>query len=253
MRIPACVPRADKTDRTVLRFPLPEPGFGVAVEDVLERGAVTYSGVRVSAVKRPVEATSLPSTGTLLSQVRKRPDQTLDQALAVVHKPIQDLGPMMLSLACDNRKVVAERDGTLDFDVCRGIDDPPRPFPDQWRLEVHAGSGTDLKATRHLHGDWLPMPVTNVREGSVDYRQTTFVAPVDEPKSGRPVWVRDHALGLVDFTIKNEGQAAADARLELGFRGKDHGSIRHDQKDGIIRITCGGRVLALIDLRGAAP
>ena len=57
------------------------------------------------------------------------------------------------------------------------------------------------------------------------------------------------APGLVDFTIKNEGQAAADARLELGFRGKDHGSIRHDQKDGIIRITSGSRVLALVDLR----
>ena len=78
------------------------------------------------------------------------PTRPWTRRLAVVHKPIQDLGPMMLSLACDNRKVVAERDGTLDFDVCRGIDDPPRPFPDQWRLEVHAGSGTDLKATPPL-------------------------------------------------------------------------------------------------------
>ena len=215
VQVVASVPRADKTDRTVLRFGLPEPGFGVAVEDVLARGAVCYSGIRVARVGEHSPSTassSTSSTETLLSQVRKRPDQTLDQALAVVHNPIQDLGPMMLSLACDNRKIVADRDGTVHFDMYEGLDDPPRPYPDQWRLQVRSGNGSDVKVSRHLHGGWLPMPVTTVREAPVAYRQTTFVAPVDGPKPGFPWWVRDHALGVVEFSIKNEGQADASAR-----------------------------------------
>ncbi|MGC8639257.1 MAG: NPCBM/NEW2 domain-containing protein [Isosphaeraceae bacterium] len=253
LRLLASVARADKTDRTVLRFKLPEPGFGVAVEDVLARGAVDYAGIRVSTTEGRVPRAPSPSTETILAQVRKRPDQTLDRALAVVHKPIQDLGPMMLSLACDNRKIVADRDGTVHFNLYEGLDETPAPFPDQWRLDVHAGRGTDLKMSRHLHGSWLPLPVTIVRDGPVVYRQTTFVAPVDDPKPGRPVWGRDRALGVVEFHVKNEGQANADAKLELGFAVKGKARLGVHPGHGLSVISHGGRVIALVDNRAAAP
>ena len=108
---------------------------------------------------------------TLLAQVREKPDQTFAQALAVVHNPIQDLGPMMLSLACDNRKFVAEREGRVLFDTYAKFDDPERPIPTQWQLDSalrQRQGSTDLAPTSP--GDWLPMPTTTVVEGDVAYR-----------------------------------------------------------------------------------
>ena len=254
VRVLASVSRADKTDRTVLRFGLPEPGFSVAVEDVLERGAVTYSGIRVSTPDaHPVNTPSTASAETVLSQVRRRPDQALDQALAVVHNPIQDLGPMMLSLACDNRKLVVDRDGAVHFNADNGVDDPPRPFPDQWQLTPRQGQKSELKVTRHLHGGWLPMPVITAREGSLVYRQISHVTPLDEPKPGLPCWVRDRAVGVLEFTIRNEGEAAADARLALDITGRQRVPIEAHQDHEINLITSGGRVLAVLDSRFSAP
>ena len=71
---------------------------------------------------------------TLLAQVRDKPDQSFAQAFEKVHNPIQDLGPMMLSLACDSRKFVAEREGRVLFDTYNKFDDPERPIPKQWQL-----------------------------------------------------------------------------------------------------------------------
>ena len=50
-------------------------------------------------------------------------------------------GLAMLSLACDNRKYVAEREGRLLFDTYAKFDDPERPIPTQWHLTPRFGSG----------------------------------------------------------------------------------------------------------------
>ena len=60
----------------------------------------------------------------------------------MVHNPIQDLGPMMISLACDNRKFVVQREGVVLFNIYNGPDDPPVPMPEQWQLVPRYGTGT---------------------------------------------------------------------------------------------------------------
>lgn len=251
----ASAPRADKTDRTVLRFASPEPGFAVAIEDVLARGEVVYAGIRVSSPGNRATASTPSAAGeSILAEVRKRPDQTLDQALAVTHVPIQDQGPMMLSLACDNRKLVADRDGTVHFDSYDGLDDPPRPFPEHWQLKVRRGDKASAPVvSRRLQGGWLPIPETVAKEGSVVYRQACFVAPVGAAKPDLPAWVRDRALGVVEFTIRNEGQAAAGVRLGIGLTGKANASVQVEAGDQHHLLKSDGRVLAIVDSRSAAP
>ena len=168
VRLMASVTGAYKADRTVLRFGLPQPAFGVAVEDVLASGDVSFGGFRitVNSGRSQTESRSVSATETLLTRVRKQPDQTLERALALVHNPVQDLGPMMLSLACDNRKFVVQREGEVLFDTYIGPDDAPVPIPEQWQLVPRYGTGTSPTITRHLHGGWLPMPVITARDGS---------------------------------------------------------------------------------------
>ena len=44
---------------------------------------------------------------TILARVRKMPDQSFDQAMRALWPPIQNNGPTMLSLACDNEKFIS--------------------------------------------------------------------------------------------------------------------------------------------------
>ncbi len=255
LRLMASLTGDYKADRTVLRFGLPQPGFGVAVEDVLARGDVSFGGFRITVTsgRAQTESRSVPATETLLSRVRKQPDQTLERALALVHNPVQDLGPMMISLACDNRKFVVQREGEVLFNSYGGPDDPPVPMPEQWQLVPRYGTGASLKTTRHLHCGWLPMPVITAREDGVVYRQTTYVAPLGEPSPGSPRWVHDRAAGVVEFSVKNEGAGEIRAQLALRFAGKSNPPIEIRQTHQNVLVTTGGRILAAIDSREAAP
>ncbi|WP_165226463.1 NPCBM/NEW2 domain-containing protein [Aquisphaera insulae] len=252
VRLLASVPRADKTDRTVLRFGGEAGGFAVSIEDVLAHGSVSYGGIRVAATagrKDGIDIQEPAVTPGVLEDVRRRPDETLERAMTDVHRGIQDLGPMMLSLACDNRKIVADREGDVRFDASRGIDDPPRDIPDQWRLEVRPGTGGKLDITRRLHGGWLPMPTTTTREGSVVYRQTTYVAPVGEAATDRPAWVRDRAVGIVELAMRNETDTPAPARLTLALAGTGPAPGRATMAavDGTTIFSVGDRVLAIAE------
>ncbi len=107
-------------DRTTIRFRLPGGGFAVAVDDVLERGPVylPHAGLFVSRAPAPVgleqHKAGIAGRETVLERVRKLPDQTRERAMRVTHcDPRLDAGPMMLSLAADNAKFVAEADGTI--------------------------------------------------------------------------------------------------------------------------------------------
>ncbi len=126
-------------------------------------------------------------------------------------------------------------------------------MPEQWQLVPRCGTGTSLKTTRHLHGGWLPMPVITATEDTVVYRQTTHVAPLGEPSPGSPRWVHDRAVGVVEFSVKNEGAGETRARLALRFAGKSNPPIEVRQAHKNVLVTTDGRILAAIDSREAAP
>ena len=220
LKVRAAVTKRYKADRTVLQFQFPELAFGVAVEDLVANDCVYVPHAGVFVIREPAPVTreeylqKIAGKKTLLAQVREKPDQTFAQAMAMVHNPIQDLGPMMISLACDSRKFVAEREGRCCSIRTPSSTIPERPIPMQWQLAPRFGSGKDQQISRELTGGWLPMPTTTVVEGDIAYRQCTYVAPVDDSApAGSPVWVRDRAVGVVEYSVKNQGNAGLQGRV----------------------------------------
>jgi hypothetical protein len=176
--------------------------------------------------------------------------------MATVHNPIQDLGPMMISLACDSRKFVAEREGKLLFDTYGRFDDPERPIPTQWQLVPRFGSGKDLRYARRLTGTWLPMPTTTAVDGDLAYSECAYVAPMeDKAPAGSPVWVRDRALGVMEFSVKNQGSQERRATLELTLSpGAGHTQkVSWEQTAQGIVARAGNRLLALLDVGQLGP
>ncbi len=140
-KVRSAVTKRYKADRTVLQFQFPDTAFGVAVEDLVTNDCVYVPHAGVFLVREPAPVTreeylrKIAGQKTLLAQVRDKPDQTFAQALARVHNPIQNLGPMMLSLACDSRKFVAEREGRVLFDTLRRSSTIPSDrFPNNGNL-----------------------------------------------------------------------------------------------------------------------
>lgn len=257
-----CIPKPYKADRTVLRFQLAQTAFGVAVEDLLENDCVyvPHAGIFVTREPAPVSweayRAKLAGQSTLLEKVRKEPDQTFARAIAAVHNPIQDLGPMMVSLACDNRKFVAYREGPVAFNTYRKFDDPPVALPKQWQLVPRFGSGAKPQIARHLAGQWLPVPVITLTDGGVTYRQSTCVVPLDDQApADAPPWVRTRALGVAEFTITNAAAKESDATLALAIVPGEGNStkVAWQQTPQGIAALLGDRLLALLDARKAGP
>ena len=197
-------PQRHKADRTVLRFKLPSRTISVAVEDVMAHDCVyvpeagLFVSVNPQRVTKEEYLRRIAGRKRVLEEVRRRPDQSFAQAMAITHNPVQDKGPMLLSLACDNRKFIVDRDGTLQFRLYDNADYAP---PDSQELFAHPEKyplkltptfgGGKGKITRHLDGGWLPKPTTTVADGKIVYRQCTYVAPVDDKApQGAADWFR---------------------------------------------------------------
>jgi len=156
-----------KTDETVLTFRIGKSTFGIAVDDVLagEGVYVAHAGLFVTRDPAPIRLEDylqkISGRSTVLQTVRQKSDQNFPQAMATTHNPIQDLGPMMLSLACDNRKFIAHRDGTVSFRAGGRTDETyerieiryePNFDPttlDCRQLRPRFGDGQYEKVTRH--------------------------------------------------------------------------------------------------------
>lgn len=259
LTVRAALTKRYKADRTVLRFQLPDAAFGVATEDLVANDGVyvPHAGLWVTRDPAPVSlAEYLKTTAgrkTVLDQVREKPDQTFAQAMAVVHNPIQDLGPMMVSLACDNRKFVAYREGNVAFGVYSGPSDPPIPLPKQWQLATRLGSAAKPAVARYLAGAWLPMPVTRVNEGDVTYQQTTYVAPVGDAPAGSPAWLREKALAVVAYEAINRGGKAANVALAWSLTGEKQPPVEWKEVGQTWLASSRGRLLALVDIGPPAP
>jgi len=252
-----------KTDRTVLRVHLPDAAFGIAVEDVLINDAVyvPHAGLFVTRDPAPVSLADyrarIADRGTILDRVRKMPDQTFAQAMEKVHNPVQDLGPMLVSLACDNRKFVAHRDGALTFRVYNAVDEDagwPGDYP--CKLEPRFAGGKAEVASRTLDGGWLPAPVITIAENGITYRQTSAVIPCgDAPLPDAFPGLYEQALCVAEFEIENTDSRPADARLELRLWSDvrtEKLATWQETAQGFVSFA-NGRVLCAIDLTDAEP
>ena len=265
-----------KTDQTVLRFKNANQAFGVSVEDVLQSGPiyVPTAGLFVtqdsSTVSLKDYVKQIRDQKSLLTRVREMPEQTFPRALKAVHIPIQDRGPMMISLACDERKFVAFRQGSLGF----ALDDQPSAVFDgttdrktrkcPYRLQATFGDGVNDNINRHLDGQWLPIPVTTVDEDGLLYQARSYVAPIDKtPPAGAPDWLRQRAACVVEYTIENTRNEDADAVLMLSVRetgganwitsAKLGPSVPLKSVDGGVVASLNNRLLTFIETDQAAP
>jgi hypothetical protein len=264
-------PRPHKADRTVLRFELPGQPVSVAVEDVLANGCVYIPSAGLLVTLNPPQSTlahylqEIAGKKTVLEQVRSQPDQTFSQAMAKTHNPIQKNGPMLASLACDNRKYVVHRDGTISFHPANtpdgaypevlflGIDPQAR---DCQQIVPHFGSGKNERLERHLDGGWLPAPVTTIKEGGVVYSERTYVAPVDlQSPAGSPAWLRDRAVCVAEYTIENSRpdrvEVSLGLTLLLNAKTSQHANLEK-VKEGFLAVQ-GDRVFAMIETGQTMP
>ncbi len=211
-----------RQDRSVLRFSGPNGGFGVAIDDLLEHGAIesdTYGIAVALSPGWPRVQQARANRGqrqTVLDRVRQMPEQTLARALNRVHWQGMNTGPTLLSLAANQHKVELEREGAVLFewtpDILRltesGLN---RHF--SWRFQPAVGTGSARFGSRSLHRGWYPIVVTRWREGQVVYTQASMMAPASPAIPGRPAWYRPDAACVVRTSMENEGTTPAQARV----------------------------------------
>ena len=273
LKVSYSMPWVMKIDRTVLRFELPGRPISVAVEDVVQYGCVYVPSAGLFVTLEPSRMTlpeylqEIKGKKTVLEEVRSLPDQTFGQAMAVLHNPKQDTNPTLLSLACDNRKYVVNRDGAIDF--CTG-NGPDGEYPwmagplyrwvkkkdDYHRMVPKFGRGENKHFERHLDGQWLPMPVLTVYEEGIKYSQRTYVAPVDrQAPAGAAPWLRDRALCVAEYTIKNAQITPARPSMGVTFFVDEKDNRRvvlKPVKEGFLAVH-NDRVFALIETDQASP
>ncbi len=265
-------PSPIKVDQTVLTFHQGEIPFGVALEDLLAADCihVPHAGLFITRVPVPITLDKylkqIAQRRTMLDRVRQLPDQSFPRAMAKVHNPVQDMGPMLVSLACDNRKFTVHRNGTINFRVTDRADGNYKSVVfriglnmaemDCAQLRPCFGDGKIKKVTRHLDGGWLPMPVTTIDDAGLICRQRSYVAPVDERSAdGAPAWLRRRAVCVAEYTIENKRPQAADARLTLALseNAAKNKAVQWKQTDGGGVAMLGGRLFASLDAAGAKP
>jgi hypothetical protein len=263
LKIRYCKRRPWQAERTVLRFRLPEGAFGVAVDDVLANHVVYVPAFKALVTEAAANVdldgcrASIAGRETILQQVRHMPDQTREQAIARVHHVEQDRQPTMPSLACDNRKFIVQRDGTVQFTYPSdgskaAAPDKEQVYPLQFKPTF--GSGKHEGLTRHLEGGWYPAPVVTVVENGVKYTLRTFVLPYDPagPAADNP-WLNAKPLCVVEIAVENIGEKTAEASVGLAFTADTKSKcpppeIRYDAGRGIV--TTEGMVMAAYEHGG---
>jgi hypothetical protein len=258
--------RAWQAENTTLLFNFADGAFGVSLNDVLNQDAVYVKDFGVFVAKAEANLTladykkKIADKKTILQKVREMPDQTFEQALKAVHNPNQDVQPMLLSLSCDNRKFIVERNGTISFssEYEKANEFVSSFQPLSCRMIPQFGSGKNDKLTRHLDGGWLPAPVTEVRENGVLYRQRTFVAPsLDLLVTDVPIGAAKDVFPVcvAQYTMRNEKDESVDMSLALTFltdAGKNEtATIVREGSSPTIKITKGVQLIALTDTKNA--
>lgn len=239
------------SELTLLRIQRGAETTSISIEDVLSNNVVYVpaAGVLVCREDRPVTITQyrerIAGRKTILEQVRQLPDQTLAQALARTHHPAQNEGPVMLSLACDNAKVIVERNGDLRWHTGPATNTDWLASAASLKTRLAGTSATNH--TRRLEGGWLPVPVISAEHGPLVLSQRTFVAPTDQ--SGLDPFRPNRAsVCIVQLTLTNTSYADVTADLSLAFvanarSNKPADLARRPETDAVVLLKDGNRVL----------
>jgi len=253
-------PWFSKADRTVLHFALPAGECSVAVEDVLASGCVWVPSFGLFVATDPPAPdldqyiAAIASKQTVLQRVRELPDQTFEGALRSVHHDVQNNGPTLLSLACENRKRVVQRDGTIELNLHSDPGDSSGASLDlRAEMQPRFGPSGVPAETRHTEG-WVPAPVSEVAEDGVVYRQRTYVAPIGDNPSGTVSWT-GRSVCVAEIVAENRANNPREMVVSLGFLAdRTAGQPATITSDGAIAIAkVGESVLALADGRGPTP
>ncbi len=125
LKVRHCEPSRRKADRTLVRIECGQDQFSVALEDVLAGGELYAKDFGIYVARGDNKRTlaeyerHISGQKTVLQRVHALPDQTLQQAMDAIWRPIQNNGPTMLSLACDNMKFIVDRDGAIHHEPLR--------------------------------------------------------------------------------------------------------------------------------------
>jgi len=255
LRIIHAVPASwQQVEQTVLRFRLPQDAFGVAVRDVLERGPVyvPHAGLLVAEASGPVPAIAdareqVKNGKTILDRVRELPEQTWEQAMSKTALPGLVTAPTMLSLACDNRKLVVSRKGDISFEddptVYNHIEGILRE--QACRMEVQLEEEDAGLLRRNLDGgQWYP--ILHIERGGIRYRaeNRVFVAPYAPADADRPLWWRGRVMGVSVFTLKPEPETVARMALNFSSRSSEPITITRDRDNRVLLVYHGDRLIA---------
>ncbi len=209
VRVLYSAPGFFKGDRTLLHINRPSRQMTtVAVDDVLQQGHVyvptsrllvrrSDSHVRMTAVIR--DAAHIQ---TIRQRVRMLPDQTRGRALQAARRVIKqrDIGPAVLSLPCENHKLVVERDGRF------ALTTPSPSFPPAWNMQVTpscVASGVQ-HFQRSLHDGWFPIPQASWTQGHCTYGYRAMVAPFGATQDNvKTPWGATRPLAAVTYHVGN--------------------------------------------------
>lgn len=254
IRVRCAAARRSHADDTVLRFRTPSGMVSVAVVDALERGPVYVPDaglyvVRADGPNPEAYRRSIRDRRTVLAAVRAMPEQTRERAMLRTANPLQRRGPVMLSLACDNRKFVVPREGGLQFD--------PRP---EEAGALFASTPARMAGVTARFGDTPAVGIartfdvdtaaieTRLRAGRVDYAQRTFVAPVPGDGAPGPLRGTSRPLCVAEVTAR-VGRAGERATVELAFTADaaTNAPLTLQAADGHCDALEGERLLARVD------
>ncbi|MGB9797182.1 MAG: NPCBM/NEW2 domain-containing protein, partial [bacterium] len=242
-------PLPSKADRTIVWLKLPNFSFGIAVEDILENSCVYVEDFGVFASTYPPKFSleeykeKIKGEKSILEKVREMPDQSFSQAMARVHRKVQDNGPTMISLACDNNKFVVPREGGVIYGA--------------FEARASFGSGGNANIKRKLDGGWFPIPVSQIEEKGMVYRQRSFVAPYDaEGNETRnpPYWFNKKPLFVAEIEAINVGEKRKVGEISLAFLADREKNIpaHLERKEKGIAIFSGNKLTAFLEIADVA-
>ena len=235
----------------------------LSLDDLMDYGAVyaPQSGIFLSKGPEFIGLNDykklIADKKTVLERVRSLPDQTFQQALEKTRNPIQDNGPMVLSLACDNFKFIVHRDGSItssrrpDVTPEKGFFPPPLPAS----IKTKFGNASSAKFERRLDEEYLPIHVVTANDDSITYQQRVYVAPFDASGDSREwPYICDRPICIAEYEITNNADHEATALLILQFSEKTEGAgpLEFIKDQSLVSLHQKGRIFAVVDTTAAS-
>ena len=235
---------------------------GIGLEDVVDKGYAYIRGYQICLLKDDYTRTAdeigaeLAKEFDVLTEVRKMPDQTLEQALtARVVK--ENLSPIMLSLACDNRKFIVDRSGQISFTAgpepggVTRIQYAYAQYPIKLRNQIIGRSSTSSE--RQLIEGPLPIPEISMKYDGIDSRQRTFVAPYGSVDDRAHRYLRQRPVCVTQVELQNSGEevqkVVISVKLFVDQNNAEQPDITVTGEKG--KFLLNGRMFAICDISQA--